>query len=157
MDRPVLTSDIGGQGSAGHWPGLLEAIGSSRIKGCFSFPMRFGAISVGICDFYRSHVVPLTTDDLAFVLNALDLAALAMLEVRDGQHGESLLGNWLAIDNTRRRQVHQATGMLIVQVGVSAETAFARLRGHAFSAGVDIEVMVADIVSRRIRLEPDPR
>lgn len=155
--RPVLVPDIGGPDALGRWPALAKTLGESGLKGCCSFPMRFGAIGVGICTFYRTTVLPLTPSDLAFVLNALDLAALAMLELRNGPRGESLLGTWLAIDSTRRREVHQATGMLIVQLGVSVESAFARLRGYAFTAGVDIEIVAGDIVSRRLRLEPDPR
>ena len=45
--------------------------------------------------------------------------------------------------------------MLMVQLGISAENAFARLRGHAFVDGRDIEQVAEDIVSLRVQLSPD--
>lgn len=155
--RPVLVPDVADPSAVTRWPGFLAGLDGQPVRGIFSFPMRFGVISVGVCAFYRHVAGPLNPTDLAFVLDAVDLTTLALLELRDGQVGESLLGRWLAVDGNKRRQVHQATGMLIVQLGVNAGSAFARLRAHAFATDTDIDQVAARIVARRLRLEADPQ
>jgi ANTAR domain len=155
-ERPVLISDIRAPATASRWPGLMGALDGQPICGVFSFPMRFGVISVGVCTFYRHATGSLTPEELAFVLDVLDVTTLVLLELREGQHADPLLGRWLSVNGAKRREVHQATGMLITQLNVSAETAFARLRAYAFAQGSDIETVAADIVSRRLRLEADP-
>lgn len=153
--RPVLVPDITAGATTGQWPALVGALDGQPVRAVFSFPMRFGVINVGVCVLYCREPGPLSPADLAFVLDALDLGTLALLELRQGQHAESLLGRWLAVDGNKRRQVHQATGMLIAQLGVPAEAAFARLRAHAFAHDSDMEDVAAEIVGRRLRLEPD--
>jgi hypothetical protein len=134
----------------------MGSLDGQPVGGVFSFPMRLGVISVGVCTFYRRAIGGLTSEELAFVLDVLDITTLVLLELREGQHADALLGRWLTVNAGRRREVHQATGMLIAQLGVSAETAFARLRAYAFAQGTDIEQVAGDIVGRRVRLDPDP-
>ncbi len=155
-DRPVLVSDISAPTMFARWPGLIGTLDELPIRGVFSFPLRFGAISVGVCTFYRREVSALTAADLATTLDILDVTTLVLLELREGQRADALLGQWLSVSGGKRRQVHQATGMLIGQLGVSAEAAFARLRAYAFAQGTDIDAVAADIVGRRLRLEVDP-
>jgi AmiR/NasT family two-component response regulator len=52
--------------------------------------------------------------------------------------------------------IHQATGMVLVQLGVDAEAAFARLRGHAYVTGRRLGDVARDVVGRRIRFTRDP-
>ena len=93
--------------------------------------------------------------DVSLTLDAVELATLVLLQLRGDERTGSLLGRWLAVDGFSRRQVHQATGMLMGQLGVSAETAFARVRGHAYSEGMDIEQVADDIINRQLIFEPD--
>jgi AmiR/NasT family two-component response regulator len=52
--------------------------------------------------------------------------------------------------------VHQATGMLLVQLGISAEAAFARLRAYAYAHDQRLADVAREVVGRRLRFEPDP-
>ncbi|KHD73897.1 ANTAR domain-containing protein, partial [Actinoplanes utahensis] len=59
----------------------------------------------------------------------------------------------------QRAVVHQATGMVSVQLEAGPEEAFARLRAHAFAAERELEAVAADVVARRLRfdeLDDDP-
>ena len=49
-----------------------------------------------------------------------------------------------------RREVHQATGMILIQLDVSADEAFAVLRAHAFTQGRTVEDVARDVVQRRL-------
>jgi hypothetical protein len=64
---------------------------------------------------------------------------------------------WQREDPTAHQiQVHQATGMILVQLGLSAEAAFARLRAHAYAEDRRRGDVARDVVERRLRFEPDP-
>jgi AmiR/NasT family two-component response regulator len=54
-----------------------------------------------------------------------------------------------------RVEIDQATGMLTVQLGVTAAEAFARLRAYAYAEDRRLADVAGDIVARRLRLEPD--
>ena len=51
-----------------------------------------------------------------------------------------------------RAEVHQATGMISVQLEVSAAEALVRLRAHAYAEGRTLRDVAADVVGRRLRL-----
>jgi ANTAR domain-containing protein len=55
-----------------------------------------------------------------------------------------------------RAEVDQATGMLTVQLGVTAAEAYARLRAYAYAQDRRLADVAGDIVARRLRLHPDP-
>jgi len=55
-----------------------------------------------------------------------------------------------------RAEIDQATGMLTVQLGVSAAEAFVRLRAYAYSEDRRLAEVAGDIVARRLRLRRDP-
>ncbi|MBE1491520.1 ANTAR domain-containing protein [Plantactinospora soyae] len=52
--------------------------------------------------------------------------------------------------------MYQATGMLLVQLGSSAEEAFARLRAYAYAHDRRLGDVARDVVERRLRFQPDP-
>ena len=49
-------------------------------------------------------------------------------------------------------EVHQASGMVKVQAGVTIEEAFLMLRAHAFASGTADRRCREDVVERRLRL-----
>jgi hypothetical protein len=54
-----------------------------------------------------------------------------------------------------RAEIDQATGMLMVQLGVPAAEAFARLRAYAYVQDRRLAEVAGDIVARRLRLYRD--
>jgi hypothetical protein len=161
--RPTCIPDLAVVEVA-RWPILTRALAELPIGGLFAFPVGVGAITIGVLDVYRSAPGWLSREDLATVLTVLDLAAAALLALRtrlpsgaqvDGGGGGSPGGAWLDGVGSDRR-VHQATGMLIAQLGIGAEAAFARLRGHAFATDQRIGAVAEEIVARRLRLDLQP-
>ena len=152
--RPVLVPDLGAAWVAARWPMLVVEIAKLDVASLFAMPMRIGAITVGVCTVYRRDVGALAETDLHVLLAAMDGATLTLLGLRAG----GLDGNaeTARSGGTLPRGVHQATGMLVAQLGVSAETAFARLRAHAYATERTIHEVAEDIVERRLRLEADP-
>ena len=52
--------------------------------------------------------------------------------------------------------VHQAAGMVAVQLGIGVADALVRLRAHAFATGTPLHKLAEDVVDRRLRFDtPD--
>ena len=49
-----------------------------------------------------------------------------------------------------RREIHQATGMILAQLELSATDALLLLRGYAFSNGRSVRSVAHDVVARKI-------
>ncbi|MDT0351634.1 GAF and ANTAR domain-containing protein [Pseudonocardia charpentierae] len=65
-------------------------------------------------------------------------------------HGLGCDGLW-----NDRAEVHQATGMILVQLGISSQDAFVRLRAHAFAARRPVADVARDVVARRLVFTQD--
>ena len=55
-----------------------------------------------------------------------------------------------------RAEIHQATGMVLAQLEISATDAFARLRAHAFAEQRLLGDVARDVVARRLRSPTTP-
>ncbi|MFF4423885.1 hypothetical protein ACFY04_24415 [Streptomyces sp. NPDC001549] len=133
------------------WPALSMEAPDLDARAVFCFPMGIGAIRVGVLTAVRRTPGPLTsqqTDD------ALTLAAA--LTARCLGSGEPPLGTQAPVDSPHALQhavVHQATGMLSVQLAMPLPQALLRLRAHAYSSGRSITDISKDVVDRRLRLD----
>ena len=152
---PVLISDLGALGdfSGERWPAFLEGAGAAGVRAVFAFPLRIGAISVGAMDLYRDQPGGLAADELPAALMAADAAAHALLHLDNSPEVAGRGG--LDSGTTYHPQVHQATGMVQVQLGVSTNEAFVRLRARAFATNRSLVDLAADVVERRIRFSTE--
>lgn len=153
--QPVVIPSVSDPSVAARWPGLIGEITGLPVGSIFCFPMRFGLIIIGVCAFYSVEADDLSSHDMATVQDALTLTTLALVRPRRRDQDRPLLSRWVSGGGQRRRQVHRATGMVMGQLAVPGDIAFARLRGYAYAQGHDIEQVADDIVNRRLRLEPE--
>lgn len=154
---PVLVSDLDRSAdlAVDRWPAFLDGAAGAGVKAVFALPLRVGAISVGVLDLYRDQPGELSVEQLAAALVAADAAALALLYL-------DVDGTGAFTDDRESRasyqlQVHQATGMVKVQAGVTIEEAFLMLRARAFAAGRPVADIAKDVVERRLRFPEENR
>lgn len=141
--------------SDGRWPVFLAEVADSGIGAMFALPLQLGAIKVGVLDLYCDKPGSLGPDDFADAVEVSDLVTAILLTTgRDGRLPASLGPWWDQPLGTR--EVHQATGMIVAQLGVSAAVAFTRLQAYAFASGRLLTEVAHDVVTRLIRFEPDP-
>jgi hypothetical protein len=157
---PVLASDLGDAESVRRWPAFAPEARELGAEAVFAFPLMVGAIRAGVMGLYRGSAGSLPDGLLGDLLILADIATLMLLDAADSDadrgDGTSLEGQTpdLAL---HRAQIDQATGMLTVQLAVSAAEAFARLRAYAYSQDRRLADVAGDIVARRLRLHPDLR
>lgn len=134
--------------AAARWPRFAAA--ASRIIGAagalWSVPMRPGGQTVGTLSLYR-----LTHGQLAEPIDdaqPMADAAGAMLLTDPQAFLESPQGGgW-----SSRAVVHQATGMLIAQLGISADSALALLRGYALDHRTELRQVAQAVVTHKLDL-----
>jgi hypothetical protein len=148
---PVLVPDLADASDVAteRWPTFMESAASAGVKAVFAFPLRVGAISVGVIDLYRDTPGDLGAAELPAALMAADAAALALLYL--DVDGEDAFGDDVAARSSYQMQVHQATGMVMAQVGVTIDQAFLLLRARAFADGRPLAELATDVVARRVR------
>jgi hypothetical protein len=148
---PVLVADLHDLDDIAvwRWPTFMEAAVDAGVRAVFAFPLRIGAIGVGALDMYRSRPGALGDDDLSAALLAADAAALALLGLETSPDG--VLADGDVVGSSYQVQVHQATGMVMVQLGVTVEQAFLLLRARAFSESRPLNEVAIDVVERRVR------
>jgi hypothetical protein len=149
----VLIPDLTAPGdlSTERWPAFIEGAGAAGVSAVFAFPLRIGAINIGVMDLYRDQPGDLEIDELPAALMAADAAADALLHLDVPADGTGLP----EFPSAYHPQVHQATGMVQVQLGVSTKEAFVRLRARAFATGRSLVDLAGDVVARRIRFSTE--
>jgi AmiR/NasT family two-component response regulator len=118
-------------------------------------PLRVGQFSVGALDLYRDVPGTLTTGQLSAALTAADAATAALLQLDTGS--ASSFADSAAGRASYQLQVHQASGMVMIQAGVTIEEAFLLLRAHAFAGGRSVADVARDVVERRLRFPVEGR
>jgi GAF domain-containing protein len=154
---PVLVADLEQPEDIAidRWPAFIQSAADEGVKAIFAFPMRIGAISVGALDLYRDSPGDLTEAEISAGLLAADAAALALLRF-DSERDDAFADD-SEHRSTYQLQVHQATGMVQVQLGVKTEEAFLMLRARAFASGRSIADVAVDVVERRVRFSSEDR
>lgn len=107
--------------------------------------MLMGAALVGVVDLYSLTARTVDRDFLAQASllagrTAIPAAQRALYSAAHHASEES------ALEPAMRREVHQATGMVVAQLNTSATAAFARLQGHALVTGQPIEAIAHQVV-----------
>jgi hypothetical protein len=125
--RPVLQPDLAATAPL-RWPAFAGGALEAGVRAVFAFPLRVGAIRVGVLDLYRDRAGPLSADELTEALSFADAATLVLL---DAQAGSPVLVPVPVLDD--RAEVHQATGVVSVQAAVGLAEALVLLRARAFA------------------------
>ena len=148
---PVLVTDLDSRASQYRWPAFAPLAVSAGACAMFALPMAVGAIRLGVLVLHRTRPGPLAP---AALPDSLAFADLAMRLLLDEQAGLPVTIDG-AVDGGElplyAPQVHQATGMISVQLAVSMDDAFVRLRAIAFAEQRPLAELAADVVARRVR------
>ena len=120
----------------------------------FAYPLAFKGARVGVMTLYQDGEGELATmqhEDSIVVAQIITETILSLQDVAP----EGTLSKDLDEIVAYRAQVHQASGMVSIQLEISVAEALLRIRAHAFTTGLPIGVVAADIVARRLRLVDD--
>lgn len=153
--RAVLVPDLRHSGQVARWPMFAAAVAEqTTVRALFIVPLQWGVINLGVLDLYRTEPGGLSQGQWRDVLSAAHTASVMLLEPRTDPDGAGGVDDsdapWLDPRLGSHAEIHQATGMVLAQLGIDATQALARLRGHAFTHQQLLLEVAADVVSRRL-------
>ncbi|HWI32156.1 MAG TPA: GAF and ANTAR domain-containing protein [Microbacterium sp.] len=145
--RPVLAPDVQGTGRT-RWPSFSASLRDQRVSSVFAFPLVVGPLRFGAIDLYASdpvHFGATQTRQAGAMADVISRHVLrqALSSVAEGADDG---GNAYS-----RRLIHQASGMVLAQIDVSADDARLVIQGHAFAAGRPMMEIAQDILDGRLR------
>lgn len=152
--HPVMVCDLTLTEVHRDWPMFGLAAMDTGARGLFSFPLSIDVVTVGVVSLYS--LVVSAPWSATLMGTAVDLAAATSapavdLASRTAEADASPPDTAMPVE--MRREVHQASGMVMVQLGSSIDEALARLRAHAFSEGRPIDAVAHDVVTGRLKFE----
>jgi len=151
LGRPVLEPDLV-HAAATRWPAFTPEAVAGGARAVFGFPLEVGSIQLGALNLYRISSGTLTDDQHADSLVVAGVIARTILSAQDASPpGE--LASQLDVGANLRLVVHQASGMVSVQLGVSVSEAMVRLRAHAFRHGLSVDDVARRVVDRTLSFD----
>ncbi|MEW2131478.1 GAF and ANTAR domain-containing protein [Streptomyces sp. NPDC005435] len=158
----VLAADLTQGPDARRWPVFAaEAVGLG-VRAVFSLPLGADGTTIGTLDLYRARPGGLSESDLRIALWTRDAVTFAITTALQSGHGtgegpaEEGVAPWVRASEAGHGEVHQAVGMVMVQLDLSPEQALDRIRAAAFAEGRTVSELARDIVLRRVGLGPEP-
>jgi hypothetical protein len=142
----VLVPDLADarDGTVARWPTFAKDALGLGVHAAFAFPLLLGASRLGALSLYREEAGALSPADVSHGQVAADAVAIRLAEP-GGQHPNGTA----QVDPMR---VHQAAGMVMVQLDVPIDQALLRLRAAAYADGLTVDELADAIVQRRRRL-----
>ena len=149
--QPVFDPDLADRGTD-RWPEFRREALAAGVHAAFGFPLLIERICIGALNLYHDRAGELSDDQVADALVVASFASRSVLSWQaDAPPGA--LAWQLEAAPRNRVEVHQATGRISVQVGVSLDDALVLLRAYAFSHDRPISDVAADVAAGRLRLD----
>lgn len=151
LNRPALEPNLA-QPVTPRWLAFTEPALSAGARAVFGFPCQVGAVRLGAVGLYRDRPGPLNDEEHADALVVADVAAQAVLLLQAGAP-PGRVASELEAGGEFHLVVHQAAGMVAVQLDVTVGQALIRLRAHAFGNDRALAEVARDVVARTLRFD----
>jgi len=150
-DRVVLEPDLADPDTP-RWLAFTPKAVEAGARALFGFPVRLGAVRLGALNLYQDRPGPLGDDQHADALVMADVVAQWVLDVQADAPPGALAAE-LEAGGEFYFVVHNAAGVVSVQLGCTITEALIRLRAYAFSNDRLIRDVAKDVVARTLRFE----
>lgn len=143
--HPVLEAAVQRNGYD-FWPSFTEAIRGHEVGSIFAFPLRVGPLQVGAVELYDTEEMALgeqAVEEMMSLTRPLSRYVLRRtLELASLPDTEQLKPH-------ARRRIHQATGFVIAQLGLTPDDAHLFIQAQAFAQNRSMAEVAEDILERR--------
>ncbi|WP_369240840.1 GAF and ANTAR domain-containing protein [Streptomyces sp. R21] len=159
---PVLAPDLTRGGDARRWPVFAHQAVGLGVRAMFSLPLGVGGLAIGTLDLYRDTAGFLSGRDLRIALLMRDAVTFAVLNLQAAydaaeRSGGDAVASWVEALQVNHTEVHQAVGMVMVQLDVDPQQALDHMRARAFTQGRSVSQVAHDVVVRTLRFWPERR
>ena len=154
LGHPVLEPDLAAP-SVARWPAFTQPAVAGGARAVFGFPMSIGSVRLGALNLFRDRPGPLTSEQLTDAAIVATVAGRTLITMQTAAD-PGALGVELETGSDLRLVVHQATGMVAEQLGITVTEALIRLRAHAFTQNRTLTDIANDVVAGRFRFSQHP-
>lgn len=151
QDQVVAEPDLA-EPATRRWLAFTPPALEAGVRAVFGFPLRVGTVRLGALNLYRDRPIPLTVDQHADALVMADVTARWVLEAQAGAPSGAVAAE-LEVGADFHFAVHNAAGMVSVQLGISVAEALIRLRAFAFVHDRLLADVAQDVIARMLRLD----
>jgi GAF domain-containing protein len=151
LDQVVLEPNLAAP-IVPRWLAFRSKALDAGVRAVFGFPLRVGAARLGAMNLYQDRPGPLSDDQHADALVMTDVIAHWVLDTEANTQSR-LIDSGLALRGDFHFVVHNASGAVAVQLGVSVTEAMIRLRAYAFSNERPLGDVARDVIDRKLRFE----
>jgi hypothetical protein len=148
--RPVLEPDL--RNPQNHWPAFTAAVVDLDVRSMFAFPLLVGSLRLGAIDFYSRQGVQLDREQVRQAGTMADIVSRHVLRRAVAEIG---IGDERTTPYSRRL-IHQATGIVLAQLDLTAEEARLVVQGHAFSSERPMMDVARDVIDGRLSFSRRP-
>lgn len=154
LHAPVFSGDLQNDEHA-EWPMFAAALRSAPaidpVGAMYAFPLFIGSLDIGAVDLYSTDARELTPVEITDGRALAEVVTWQVIRRMLGEDDDTGLGG----SPNSRREVHQATGMILAQLDISAADAALLLKAHAFSTGRSVNDIAAEVIERRLTFITD--
>ena len=147
---PVFAADLADEGAP--WPLFRRGALAAGVRAAFGFPLLIDRICIGALNLYHDRPGPLTDDQVADALVAAQFVSRAVLTWQADAAPGTVAWQLQQVP-IHRVEVHQATGRISVQAGVSLADALVLLRAYSFSHDRPIGDVAAEVAAGHLRFD----
>jgi hypothetical protein len=142
----IAEPDLGAPATP-RWPAFTSEALDAGARAVFGFPIRIGAARIGALNVFRDSTGPLSDEQHADALVMADVIARTILAFQSHAEPGAIA---VELNADIHRVVHQAAGMVSVQLDISVGDALVRLRAYAFGVDKSITEVARQVVSREL-------
>jgi hypothetical protein len=150
-ETPIFDPDLN-DGDAGLWPEFRRGALAEGVRAAFGFPLLVEKICIGALNLYRDESGPLTDRQVDDALVVAGLAGRTLLAWQADAPPGKVAWQLEHVPN-HQMEVHQATGRISVQAGITIIDALALLRAYAFSNDRPIFDVAAEVAGGSLRFD----
>ncbi|HEX6403759.1 MAG TPA: GAF and ANTAR domain-containing protein [Pseudonocardiaceae bacterium] len=147
----ILVEDLDAPDYQKRWPLFASQAVDTGIRATHVLPLRIGGIRGGALALYTDRPARLPAETLAEAWVFSELALELLFDEQAGIGTQNGYPTYRQFETPA--EIHQATGMISVQLGISVVDAFTRLRARAFADDRPLSELATDVVARRIRFD----
>jgi hypothetical protein len=148
---PVMEPDLAATANS-RWIGFTPAAVGAGVRAVFAFPLVVGRARLDALNLYRTGPGPLSDDQHADSLVVSGVAARTLLTMQT-ETPVGLLPPQIVADANLRLVVHQASGMVSVQLGISVADALVRLRAYAVAHDLLVDEVATRVIDRCLQFD----
>ena len=153
--QPVHAPSLGFAGDS-RWPAFVDLARDAGVGAVFAYPLATNGAKIGVLTLYQDLEGELSMEQHDDSIAMAEVLTETVLSLQDGAP-DGVLAQSLEEAVAYRAEVHQASGMVSIQLKIPVAEALVRIRAYSFASNRKIGAVAADIVARRLRLTDDMR